>query len=337
MALGARYLISGSVRIIDNYVRLVIELVEAETGRGIWHHRFDERISHILQMQSAAAEAVVHAVAPQLRAAEMNRTRIKRPENYTAYDFFLRAQESMHSASRSTFENAEKLFNSAIDRDPRYATALAWRAYWHILRVGQGWSSNRALDTQFAEAFARRAIDNDPAEAMAFAVQGHAAAYLKRDYDLALECFERALEINPNSARAWLWRANVYSWTSQGATAVDNATRAIALSPYDPLASANSGTASVAYFADRQYERAIDFAMRAIHANPSYSGAYKLLVPALMLAGRAEDARQAAYKLLRLEPNLTVHQFRGSSPGGQREIGKRLCEGLSKAGVPASD
>ena len=286
-ALGARYLVSGSVRIVDDHVRLVIELVEAEAGRGIWRHRLDEKIPHMLQMQSESAEAVVRAIAPQLRSAEMKRTRITRPEDYTAYDFFLRAQEDMHSASRSTFENAGKLFNSAIEKDPHYSTALAWRAYWHVLRVGQGWSSDRELDAQLAEAFAQRAIDHDPTEAMAFAVQGHAAAYLRRDYDLALQCFERALKINPNSARAWLWSANVHSWTSQGATAVDNATRAIALSPYDPLVSAYSGTAGVAYFADKQYERAIEFAMRAIHANPSYSGAYKLLVPALVLAGRS--------------------------------------------------
>jgi tetratricopeptide (TPR) repeat protein len=267
----------------------------------------------------------------------MKRTQIKQPEDYTAYDFFLRAQEDMRSASRSAFENAKELFDSAIERDPYYSTALAWRAYWHILRVGQGWSSDRALDTHLAEAFARRAIEYDPTEAMAFAVQGHAAAYLKRDYDLALECFERALEINPNSARAWLWSANVHSWTSQGAAAVTNATRAIALSPYDPLASAYSGAASVAYFADKQYERAIEFAMRAIHANPSYSGAHKLLVPALVLAGRIADARHAANKLLQLEPALTVGQFRHSSPGGRGEIGERLCEGLQRAGIPASD
>jgi TolB-like protein/DNA-binding SARP family transcriptional activator len=337
MALGVRYLISGSVRINDDRVRLVVELVEAETGKGIWRHRFDERISHVLDMQSESAEAVVRAIAPQLRAAEMKRTRIKRPEDYTAYDLLLRAQESMHSASRSAFENAKALFDSAIERDPHYATVLAWRAYWHVMRVGQGWSSDRALDTQLAEAFAQQAIDRDPTEAMAFAVQGHAAAYLKRDYDLALGCFERALEINPNSARAWLWSANVRAWMSQGAMAVDDATRAISLSPYDPLASAYSGTASAAYFADKQYERAIEFAMRAIHANSSYRGAHRVLVPALVLAGRVADARHAANRLLRLEPNLTVQEFRRSSPGARGEIGERLCEGLRGAGIPASD
>jgi len=83
-ALGARYLVSGTVRIADDHVRLVVELVEAEAGRGIWRHRFDEKISHVLQMQSESAEAVVRAIAPQLRSAEMKRTLITRPEEYSA-------------------------------------------------------------------------------------------------------------------------------------------------------------------------------------------------------------------------------------------------------------
>ena len=99
----------------------------------------------MLQMQSKSAEAVVRAIAPQLRSAEMKRTRITRPEDYTAYDFLLRAQEDMHSATRSSFENAGNLFNSAIEKDPHYSTALAWRAYWHVLRVGQGWSSGSCI------------------------------------------------------------------------------------------------------------------------------------------------------------------------------------------------
>src|SRR5205823_13940316 len=113
---------------------------KAETGMGLWRDRFDEKTTDVLQLQSNLSEAVVSAVAPQLRSAEVKRVRLKHPEDYTAYDLFLRAQENMHSASRTVFESAEQLFDSAIACEPDYATALAWRAYWHVMRVGQGWS-----------------------------------------------------------------------------------------------------------------------------------------------------------------------------------------------------
>jgi TolB-like protein/DNA-binding SARP family transcriptional activator len=335
-ALGVRYLLSGSLRVVDGQVRLLVELAEADTGRGLWRDRFDEKTSDLLQLQSALAEAVAGAVAPQLRSAELKRVRIKRPEDYSAYDFLLRAQESMHATSWAVFQRAEHLFNEAIAREPYYATALAWRAYWHVLRVGQGWSLDRAADAQQAEFFAERAIECDPMEAMAFAIQGHSAAYLRKDFDQAFASLEKALQINPNSARAWLWHASAHGWSSQGGPAVEKITRAMALSPYDPLICAYSGSASLAYLADHQYERSIEFALRSIRENQSYSGAYKLLIPALVMAGRKKEAQAPVQQLLRLEPEFTVEQFRRRFPGGSWEIGALCAEGLAKAGVPRS-
>ena len=114
---------------------------------------------------------------------------------------------------------------AAIDREPEYATAFAWLAYWHVMRVGQGWSPDRAIDTERAEQLVARAIESDPREAMAYAVQGHVAGYLRRDLDRAFESFRTALEINHNSARAWLWSSNAHGWTGDGAHAVENIDR----------------------------------------------------------------------------------------------------------------
>ena len=336
-ALGVRYVLSGSVRIVGDQLRLVVELADTATGAPLWISRIDEKFSDLLEVQNRIAETVVRSVAPHLRSAELKRVRIKRAEDFTAYDFFLRAQENMHSPSRAVFESSEQLFEGAIAREPQYAAAHAWLAYWHVMRVGQGWSPDRAVDTRQAEFWAKRAIECDPMEAMAFAVQGHAAAYLHKDFDLAFECFETALQLNPNSARAWLWNASAHGWTGDGAKAVKKINRAMALSPYDPLTYAYSASASLAYLADQQYDRAIEFALRSIRDNRSYTAAYKLLIPALVLAGREIEARAPANQLLTLEPGLTVERFRRRFPGGGRPIGEICCDALAIAGVPVSD
>jgi tetratricopeptide (TPR) repeat protein len=325
------------VRIVGDQLRLVIELADTATGAPLWISRIDEKFSDLLEVQNRIAETVVRSVAPHLRSAELKRVRIKRAEDFTAYDFFLRAQENMHSPSRAVFESSEQLFEGAIAREPQYAAAHAWLAYWHVMRVGQGWSPDRAVDTRQAEFWAKRAIECDPMEAMAFAVQGHAAAYLHKDFDLAFECFETALQLNPNSARAWLWNASAHGWTGDGAKAVKKINRAMALSPYDPLTYAYSASASLAYLADQQYDRAIEFALRSIRDNRSYTAAYKLLIPALVLAGREIEARAPANQLLTLEPGLTVERFRRRFPGGGRPIGEICCDALAIAGVPVSD
>jgi adenylate cyclase len=200
--------------------------------------------------------------------------------------------------------------------------------------VGQGWSPDASRDADEAENFARQAVECDATDPMALAIQGHIAGYLHRDFGLARARFETALRINPNSARAWLWSAYTYAWVGEGAPAVVNIKQAMALSPYDPLECAYSGAASVAYLADRQYNRAIEFALRSIGENRGYTTAYKALILGLALADRAAEAKTPVHQLLALEPNFTVEKFRSKSPAGAGAIGDLFCGALAKAGVP---
>jgi TolB-like protein/Tfp pilus assembly protein PilF len=336
-ALGVRYLLSGSVRAVGDQLRLIIELTDAATGAALWISRLDEKCSDLLELQNRLAGSVVRYVAPHLRSAEIKRVRRKRPEHQDAYDLLLRAQENMHTPSRTVFESAEQLFENAIACDPQFAEALAWRAHWHVMRVGQGWSPDPARDTTQADYFAERAIECDPTEPLAFAVRGHIAAYLRKDFDLALACFDTALQINPNGARAWLWNAAVHAWLGEGTPAIEKINRAMALAPYDPLICAYSGIASMAYLADRQYARAIEFSLRCMRENPSYTTAHKTLIFGLVLAGREAEARAPVHQLLRLEPGFTVRRFRQQTPVSAGPLGEIYCEALAKAGVPLSD
>jgi adenylate cyclase len=172
---------------------------------------------------------------------------------------------------------------------------------------------------------------------MALAVHGHIAAYLHKNFDLAFRRFEAALQINPNAAPALLWRAAAYSWIGDGPRAIDDINRAMALSPYDPLMYAYSTAAGMAYLADEQYERAVEYAHRSIHENRSYTSAYRLLVIALVLAGRDAEAQSHAYQLLKLEPGLTVDRFRSRYPGSSYPNAGLYSGALARAGIPLDD
>ena len=170
--LGVRYVLSGSVRVLGDRLRATIELTDTQLGAALWFAKLDERFFDLFEVQDRLSEMIVRKVAPYLHAAEMSRIRVKRPDSLEAYDLFLRAQENMHNSSRAVFESAEALFDAAISKDPHYAAALAWRAYWHVLRVGQGWSPDPADDARQADRFARAAIECNSMEPMALAVHG---------------------------------------------------------------------------------------------------------------------------------------------------------------------
>jgi TolB-like protein/DNA-binding SARP family transcriptional activator len=334
--LGVRYVLSGSARVLEDRLRLTIELTDTELGAALWFSKLDERFSDLFEVQDRLSEMIVQKVAPYLHAAEMNRIRVKRPDSLEAYDLFLRAQDNMHNSSRSVFETSEALFDTAIAKDPHYAAALAWRAYWHVLRVGQGWSPDPADDATQADRFARSAIECNTVEPMALAVHGHVASYLYKDFDLAFRRFEAALRINANAAPAWLWSAAAHAWMGDGPRAIEEINKAMALSPYDPLMYAYSGNAATAYLVDGQHERAIECALRSLRENRTYTSAYKALAIALVLAGRKGEAQAPARRLLELEPGLTVAVFRRRYPGSGSPHADLFCDALARAGIPLS-
>ncbi len=209
--LGARYIFSGSVRVIENRLRLNIELTDSVGGIVLWSDRFDRTFSNLLEVQDELAASVIRLAAPHIRSSELKRVHIIPTAHRSVHDLLLGAQEMMHSLSPVEFEAGGRLFEQALSREPENAKALAWQASWHVMRVGQGWSSDPMQDMVRAEELACQAVSCDRSEPMASAVEGHVAAYLRKDFDLAFQRFERALRINPNNSRAWLWNAAVNS------------------------------------------------------------------------------------------------------------------------------
>jgi hypothetical protein len=65
-----------------------------------------------------------------------------------------------------------------------------------------------------------------------------------------------------------------------------------------------------------------------------FSSAQRVLTISLALAGRLEDARRAREQLMKLEPNLTITEWRRRHPGSASEHVERFCEALAMAGMP---
>ncbi len=98
-----------------------------------------------------------------------------------------------------------------------------------------------------------------------------------------------------------------------------------------------SAVAGMAYLADGQYERAVECGLRSIAQNKTYTAAYKLLILALVLAGREAEAQPYLPQLLKVEPGFTVERYRQRFPGSGTPTGQLYCEALARAGVPLFD
>ena len=125
--LGVRYVLEGSVRKGGNRVRITAQLIDAETGTHLWADRFDGLIEDVFELQDKVASSVAGVIEPALQAAETARSANRPTNDLTAYDFYLRGYAMFFRRGKQIPE-ALRLFEQAIERDPRYGPALAWAA-----------------------------------------------------------------------------------------------------------------------------------------------------------------------------------------------------------------
>lgn len=335
LALGARYLLSGSLRTSGTRLRLMAELTEAGAGHVIWAEQFEGSMVDIFQLQDSLSSAITHRVVPHVRRYELQRARAKNPEDLTAYESTLRAIDHFTCTSRLDLEHARALLEAAIRSDPDYVTPYAWMAHLYVRRVGQGWSEDREHDSSEATRYAQAALQRDGSDPHALTVAGLVAAYLGKDLEGAISLYNRALTINPSAASAWVWSTSAYAWLGDGDEAVRRSSRAMELSPFDPLMYTFTSIAGTAHAAAGQYDKAVELCRQSLRQNRMFASTHRILTISLALGGRLEEARAAATELMRLEPNLTVAMFLRRYPGSASTHAEQFGKALALAGVPA--
>lgn len=333
--LGVRYVLMGSVRKSERLMRVSVELCDADTGANLWGQKEEVLQGELFDVQDRLVRRIVAGIAPNVRAAELRAAMRKRPENFNAYDFTLRALHTIHSLELNTFLQARDYLNKAMEEDPNFAMPVAWAARWHSIFVGQGWSANQAQDSATAVELALKAIELDDQNALALATYGHLRSYLFHDYDSAFSYFDRALAACPNHSLAWLLSSGTLSYVGRSVQAVQHAEKALQLSPLDRSLFYYYTFLNLAHYGNGTYEQAVKWGKMSVSENPNYTANLRILTGALVGAGRVDEARDVAAQLLRLEPGFRVGVWgRTRLPFRDPEISEKYMEHLRTAGLP---
>ncbi|MDP2004173.1 MAG: winged helix-turn-helix domain-containing protein [Rubrivivax sp.] len=331
--LGVRYLLTGSVRRAGERLRIVAQLVEAGPGRVIWADRIEGANEDLFSFQARIAASIAAAIDPRVQEAEIERVCSRPTESASAYDCVLRGLALQYTFREGDFEAAGQFFRRAIELDPRYAQAHAHLAWWHNLRFGEGRSPLASEDGRQAEALSQRALDLDPRDALSLSVAGHIQSFLKRRFQVAMEMFDQALELNPSCAVAWARSGTTLAYLGQGEEALQRVRNAIRLSPFDPLRFAFYTTNGTACLVVGRDDEAAGWLGKARRLNPGYRAALRMLVAALALSGDREEARALAQEFMQIEPGFRVSNFASWYPLCEPHLA-RLVQGMRLGGLP---
>ncbi len=253
--LGVRYVLEGSVRKMDEQVRITAQLVDAVTGQHLWTERYDRPLTGIFAVQDEIMQQIAVHLNAEMWEAERKRVRRIPTENLNAYDAFLRGLEYfLRGATKETHAQARQMFERAIALDPQYAVAYQALGGNYFLEWATQWSQDPQTLEQ-ASALAQKAITLDESLPWAHATLGNIYLW-KKQHEQALAEEELAIALDPNSEAGYVALGDILNFSGRPAEALGAMEKAMRLDPqYPPFYLRIVGTA---YYLLGRYEEAIE-------------------------------------------------------------------------------
>ncbi len=231
--LGVRYIIHGSVRKLGNKMRINTNLVSTKDEKSIWSKNFDLSVDEVFDVQDKIAEEIVSTIVGRVEADQLSLLKTKRPNNMAAYDLVLQGLEYAKKGNvfKENTEKAVKLFEQAIEIEPSYARAHAWRACslsnladWQELPDPQ-------LSTKAMESI-NKAMELDSSEPEVHRIMGSIKLWRERHYELAKYHFEKAKELCPSDIFILSRYANLLIYLGEFEDAKNELQTAMRLDPF---------------------------------------------------------------------------------------------------------
>jgi class 3 adenylate cyclase/TolB-like protein len=332
--LGADYVLSGNYHVRGQRIICSAELAETRTGTVLWMDQAEGQVDDLFSLHAE----LPHRIANGAHAALMNSQALAATTTplptLQSYSILLGSIQLMHQSSRAGFERSREALDYLVERHPRSSVVRAWRANWSVLQTTRGLGNDPAAEAQRALDQTRRALDSEPENALALAIEGFVYCHLKSDFDTAHQRIRSALEADPSCSLGWLFMATVQGFRGETAEAVTSAERAMALSPLDPIKYYYHCLHGSALLYDMQVERARDELLRSWRLNKYHAPTIRLLAVASVEMGDMAFAREMVLRLLAVEPGLTVERYLARRPA-VNGIVERFAKALAEAGLPS--
>jgi TolB-like protein/Flp pilus assembly protein TadD len=331
--LGVRYAVEGSVRRVGERVRITAQLVETETANHIWSTRIDGAVSDLFDLQDKVAAEVASALHPSIRRAEVERARSKRPETLAAYDLVMRALPHLWAHRMAENPQAISYLTKALALEPTYGLAAALAAWAHGQQVAYNWATDVAAERAEGQRLielATMTVGDDPTALTALA---SAIMQLGGDVQHAANLAQRALDLDPNHAWAWMRRGYGLVYTGRPEEGLKAFEQSVRMSPLDPFAFNVHLGMGLAHFAAGRPERAIEFARQALAERPGLTWPYRDLATYYANAGQMDLARDALAKFVYLRPIMSAASLRDGLRFMEPALLERYVGGLEMAGL----
>ena len=229
-ALRVGTIVTGEVQISGEVVQVNIRLIDANTEALSWAGTFKRSFVEFLDLQNEIATQLAFELKGGLDAAEKQQLSQKETEIQEAQKEYQIGRREWNRRNKEGFENAVLHFEKAINLDASYAAPYAGLAdTYAMLQIYNFGAPDDVMPK--AKEYAERAIEINPRGAEAYVSLAFVLSMYEHNFSLAEKKFETALQINPNYATAYHWYGNFLNHIGRSDEAIEILLKGTQLDP----------------------------------------------------------------------------------------------------------
>jgi TolB-like protein/Tfp pilus assembly protein PilF len=203
--LNVAFVLEGSVRKVEDNIRITAQLIDAKTGDHIWAEIYDGEYSdRIFEFQSRTARNIATSLNAIITPDEEKRINRTPTEHILAYDLSLKGNEYLSSWEFTKDSTKLMLANifaaEALQIDPEYIGAMDLKARCSMYKGNY----------DSALYFYNRISQIDPTHYLGYSGKGHLYMLYLNDVDSAFKYLVKGIQLAPNNPWTNLTLAQIY-------------------------------------------------------------------------------------------------------------------------------
>jgi adenylate cyclase len=336
--LGVQYVLEGSILKSGDRLRVTAQLIDALSGHHLWSEVYDRKMKELFELLDEITKKIMVSLQVELTSlGEDARLFAKFTENLEAWKHFMKGKELYEHYTNEDNAKAREHFETALELDPQYVSAMSHLGWTHWLDFVMGWSDSPSASENRAFELAQKAVELDDQDPLAHGLLGYVFLY-QRQHEKAIFEGTRAISLSPNFALGYGLLGYMMSYCGQFGEAITMLKKGYRLNPnLDPSFLYNL---SGSYIFLERYEKALETCNEMEeHVLNGRLGELKFFPPlysswVYQELGREEEARAYMAEALKRKPDLSLEWLKEVSPYKNPAHLQRMLDAFRKAGMP---
>ncbi len=327
--LGVKYVLEGATQRSGSTVRVMVQLVDVETGQSIWAHKFNSSIEDLFEAQDEIVAAVVETLDIEViggPVAEFHRSGV----SSEAVEYIYKGLQHMSHGTPESLRKASEFFERVIELEPEVSNGYRLAGLSHLMSTQSLVGEVKAVEMALAEERATRALELGEGSGVSLSVLAQIRIYQK-DWDGALALVEEATSLRPSCDLSYGVAANVMRYLGRWEESVEYAKRATRLSPL--FSRWYESIRANAEWIGGNFSEAADIAEGVLAEEESEMDALLTLAAAQESLGHDRHASATLRQAVKLRPGLTVEALRDEYPYKNEAILSDFIDKLKAAGL----